>query len=81
MKILTENDQLRNKLNEIDNSIKYSTDEVNRAYKRRGRKNNWGILSFISDEYWRLDFNYKRKLTQLNLIEEYRNVISDMLLK
>jgi hypothetical protein len=81
MKILTEKDQLRNKLEEIDKSIEYSRDEMNKAYRRKERKTNWGILSFITDEHWLLDFIYKRKLTQLNLLEEYREIISDRLLK
>ena len=81
MKILTEKDQLRLKLEEIDKSIEYSRDEMNKAYQRKERKNNWQIFSFITDEHWLLDFIYKRKLTQLNLLEEYREVISDRLLK
>ena len=81
MKILTEKDQLRNKLKEIDESIKYSRDEMNKAHRRKERKTNWGVLSFITDENWLLDFIYERKLTQLNLLEEYREVISDRLLK
>lgn len=81
MKILTEKDQLRNKLEEIDKSIEYSRDEMNKAYRRKERKTNWGILSFITDEHWLLDFIYKRKLTQLNLLEEYLEIISDRLLK
>lgn len=81
MKILTEKDQLRNKLKEIDKSIEYSRDEMNKAYRRKERKTNWGIFSFITDEHWLLDFIFKSKLTQLNLLEEYREVISDRLLK
>ena len=81
MKILTEKDQLRNKLEEVDKSIEYSRAEMNKAYRRKERKTNWGILSFITDEYWLLNFNYTRKLTQLNLLEEYREVISDRLIK
>lgn len=81
MKILTEKDQLRNKLEEVDKSIEYSRDEMNKAYRRKERKSNWGILSFIADEHWLLDFIYKRKLTQLQLLEEYREIISDRLLK
>jgi hypothetical protein len=81
MKILTEKDQLRNKLVEIDESIKYSRDEMNKAYRRKKRKTNWGIFSFISEASWLLFFTYERKLTKLKLIEEYREVISDRLLK
>ena len=78
MKILTEKDQLRNKLDELDNIIGYSQDEMNKAFNRKDRKENLGMFSFIIDEQWLLNYTYKRKLAQLQLLEEYRLVILDM---
>jgi len=72
MKILTEKDQLRNKLDDVDKAIKYANDETERAYKRLQRKENWGIMSFIADEQWLLRFNHERKQNILILLREYR---------
>ena len=80
MKILTEKDQLRAKLNEIDILIDYSRDEMEKAHRRKTRKENWGFFSFISDEHWLLNLNYERKLTLYKLLLEYREIISDRLL-
>jgi hypothetical protein len=81
MKILTEKEQLRNKLSEIELAIESSLIEMNRVYSRRERKTNWGIFSFISDPYWLLDATLKKKQTQVKLLEEYRDIISDRLVK
>ena len=72
MKILDTKDQLRNKLDDVDSAIKYANDETNRAYKRKQRKENWGMLSFIADEGWLLRFNHERKQNILILLREYR---------
>jgi hypothetical protein len=81
MKILTEKEQLRNKLSEIELAIESSLIEMNRTYSRRERKTNWGVLSFIIDPYWLLDFRFKKNQTQVKLLEEYRDIISDRLVK
>jgi len=81
MKILTEKEQLRAKLNELDDVIKYSENEVKRVLMRQERKKNWGIFLFILDGFWLLNYEFKTKSTQLNLLKEYKEVISDMLLK
>lgn len=80
MKILTEKEQVRLKLAEIKESIGHAREVVNIAYKRKKRKDDWGIFSFILDEYLLLDFNYKTNLTQLKLLIEYEEIISDRLL-
>ena len=80
MKILTEKEQLRIKLDEIEKSIEYAREVVDIAYKRKSRKEYWGIYSFILDEHWLLDLNLKRKSLQLKLLIEYKETISDRLL-
>lgn len=80
MKILTEKEQLRAKLDEIEKSIEYAQEVEKIAYDRKKHKEYWGIFSFILDEQWLLDFNYERKVTQLKLLCEYKETISDRLL-
>lgn len=81
MKILTEKDQLREKRDEIDDSLKILSDEIIHTYNRKRRKDNYGILSFIYDDRWLLNYKWKIKLTQRTLLNEYRDVISDRLNK
>jgi len=70
MKILDKKDQLRSKLDDTDKAIKFADDKQKRARKKKERKENWGILSFISDEQWLLRFNYERELNVLELLRE-----------
>lgn len=79
MKILTKQEQLKLKSDELNSAIDLLQHEVDTAFKRKQTKTNWGILSFIVDEYWLLDFKYKTKSNQLKLMEEYRNLINEML--
>jgi len=72
MKILDKKDQLRSKLDDTDNAIDFADTKQKRARKRKERKENWGILSFIADEQWLLRFNYERELNALHLLLEYR---------
>jgi hypothetical protein len=80
MKILTEKEQLRLKLSEIDEAIKYSQDEVSEAYRRKKKKQNWLFISFVFDSYSSLEYKYKNKLTQLTLLREYRDIISNRIM-
>lgn len=80
MKILSEKEQLRNKLKEIDYQIEMASSEYDYAVERKKRKRNWGTLSFIIDDYSMLDFICNNKLTQLNLLKEYREYISNRLI-
>lgn len=80
MKILTEKEQLRAKLDEIEKSIEYAQKVVDIAHKRKNRKEDWGFFAFIPEEHWLLEFNYKRKSTQLKLLIEYKETISDRLI-
>lgn len=75
MKILTEKEQLYRKMNKIDEAIRNLSIEVNKAGRRRMRKMEWGWASFITDEYWILDAVYKTKLSQLDLLIEYKELI------
>ena len=80
MKILTEKDQLRNKLDELDKAIKIASEQRDKAMKRKSRKENWKLLSFIADEHWLLEVKQQRAITNLALLREYRDVINDRLL-
>lgn len=81
MKILTEQEQLMLKLEEIDKAIDYSIDERNKVYHRKNLKRNWGLFSFITEPNWLLEYIYGMKSSQLNLLEEYQDVIKDRLAK
>jgi len=72
---------LRNRLTDINEAITYAKDEFSKAYKRKQRKEMWGGLSFIFEPYWVLELNYKRTLAQLDLLNEYRDIIVERLNK
>lgn len=81
MKILTEKDQLRNKLNELDKAIEYCNKEVRNAHKRKIRREYWGIFSMQIKERWFLQFEYDSKKSLVRLLEEYKDELSDRLCK
>jgi len=81
MKILTAKEQLRLKINEIDVAIDYTTDQRDKVYNRLQAKQNWGIFSFISEPQWLLKHKLEKIKSQLNLLEEYRDEISNRMIK
>lgn len=81
MKVLTKEEQLTAHLIELNSAISYAKDEVEKAYRRKARKNNWGLLSFIFDPFWLLEFTYNRKLVQWNMLEDYRDIITEQINK
>lgn len=79
MKILSEKEQLIKKLEEINSAINHQNFVVNRAYKRKERKDNWGVLSFITDDYSMLEYNYDMAVSNKKLLMEYFDVINERL--
>jgi hypothetical protein len=80
MKILSKKEQLRNKLTEIDVELVDAWNNVLRMKKRKERKDNWGIFSFIVEEHWFVYRNHDKALAKYKLLAEYREVISNDLL-
>lgn len=77
MKILTPKEQLFNKLDDVDNAIKYANIELTTAYERKQRKQIWGIYSFIGDSQWTLTTIHENKIMNLELLIEYRGEIQN----
>jgi hypothetical protein len=75
MKILSEKEQLYNKLNEIDKSINFINIEYTTAKNKLTRKINWGIFSFIPIGYDVLAYNKNSLKATLEFLVEYQNLI------
>ena len=81
MKILSDKDQLRNKIQDVEYAINYAGEEYTKANNRVKRKDNWGFLSFVFEPYWLLILTRNIKLDILNLLKEYRDTLIKELTK
>ena len=81
MKILSDKDQLRNKIQDVEYAINYAGEEYTKANNRVKRKDNWGVLSFVFEPYWLLILTRNIKLDILNLLKEYRDTLIKELTK
>lgn len=79
MKILSEKEQLIKKLEEINSAINHQNFTVNHTYRRKRRKNNLGVFSFITDDYSMLEYNYDMAVSNKKLLMEYFDVINERL--
>lgn len=81
MNILTENQQLRIRICEIDDAIEIITKERNATAKKIERKENYGIYAFVFESYPILYMKLKHKDKQLDILRDYREILADRLLR
>jgi GAF domain-containing protein len=81
MQILNKTQQIRLKLNNLDELIKYNSKLRDLAYDRYMRKLNWVFFSFIFTSSEDLRWEWENKRNIVKELNEYRNIISNMLLK
>ena len=79
MNILTENQQLEIRLNEIDDAIVFIGRERKAIAEKIERKDNFGIFAFVSESYSILYSKLKNKDKQLDVLRDYRAIIADRL--
>ena len=75
MKILSEKDQLTKKCQEIEDEIANIRNEYMKKFELRNRRENWGMLSFVSDSVLMLERKMQRLRLQIDLLQEYKEML------
>lgn len=81
MKILSESDQIRNKITELTIAIRISDSHKVKLANRINRKSTWGLFSFVFESSSSLERKYIDASNNSSLLEEYFDMLSDRLSK
>lgn len=80
MEILSEEQQIRNRINEVNSLIDYQKRKVDKASKRYGAKLDFGILSFwVRDNTSTLKYIWEQERGVLKALREYEKQLTDRL--
>ena len=80
MKFKTKKEQIREKLHELDKSIKWQNIKVHSAKKRYERKCNWVISFWITENTDTLNFYHEREKNIEDNLKEYSEKLHDELM-
>ena len=72
MKIKTQKEQIREEIVNLDSIIDWNSKLEQWAYKKWQRRENWMMLSFISDTVSSLRFKYEHLQKTNKVLSDYR---------
>lgn len=81
MKIKTEKDQIREKVDQLNYQITWQKHKVDRAYKKYNQKEDWPEFYLWRSSATTLLFIYNKENEILSSLHEYRDQLQKMLLK
>lgn len=81
MKIKTKKDQIRERLNEIEELIKWQQRRVENSERKLTIKEDWLFSFWINSTSAFLQFSLNREKSILNQLNDYRELLTDELLK